>query len=631
MGAIAKLETRIDALADKLETMGSRPSNLDTLERGLAEVLAYVAERREQDSSGSDAFQRELARTQDSLEAVHETLSHVVDRLATLEQEKHARAAAAGQPLAMAAASGAPAMAFSHSPSIAPSAAPTVMPQAAQIAVVPSANAAPRKSDSPPSVRAAAAVAVATRGPANTRPAIDPSLPPDQPLEPGATRGLQSGLTPTPGSAAARIAASEAALGGATTPADKAAPADAATKKNFIEAARRAAQAAAGTEPVVRAVRPQPEAPIEAPTEGVGRLSKRIRTFLVGAAVILLIGGVVRVALNLFDPHSSTQPATQKTSATQPRTGKHVAASGSRTPGTASTLDSSRFVPTGLQGAPKPPQAADSTSNDVTGSIGAPSKTSGKAQDRPNQDSATPDAATAALDAQLPPALGGKPLREAAVKGDAGAEYEIGSRYAEGHGVPLDNAKAADWLGRAARKGVVVAQFRLGTLYEKGKGVTKDLGTARSLYEQAAEKGNAKAMHNLAVLYAEGGDGGKPDYSEALKWFVKAANYGVSDSQYNLGILYARGIGVQKNMVEAYKWFALAAAQGDKEAGKKQDDVAQKLDAKEMAQARTATENWVPQMQPTDAIRAPAPAGGWDQPATGYLPMQTLPVRLGLR
>jgi len=112
---------------------------------------------------------------------------------------------------------------------------------------------------------------------------------------------------------------------------------------------------------------------------------------------------------------------------------------------------------------------------------------------------------------------------------------------------------------------------------------------------------------------------------------VKAANYGVSDSQYNLGIFYARGIGVQKNMVEAYKWFALAAAQGDKEAGKKQDDVAQKLDAKEMAQARTATENWVPQMQPTDAIRAPAPAGGWDQPATGYLPMQTLPVRLGSR
>lgn len=643
MGAIAKLETRIDALAERFETVGSRPGNLDTLERGLAEVLAYVAERREQDASGSDAFQRELARTQDSLEAVHETLSHVVDRLATLEQEKHDNAKAAERPVTVMAAGGS-AMAFAHAPSMVPDVTPPAarsMPQASQIAVVPNAKAAPavsapqgalrtapRQPDQPPSVRAAAAVAVATRGPANTRPAIDPSLPPDQPLEPGAMRGLQSGGASAPTSAAARIAASEAALGSARTmPADTAAPADAATKKNFIEAARRAAQAAAATEPAVRAVRPQPEAPIEASADG-GGLSKRIRTFLVGAAVILLIGGVVRVALNLIDPHSSTRPAAQKASSMQPGTGKQVATTGSHTPATAPALDSSRFVQAGSQSAP---QVADSTADDVTGSIGQPSSVSGKAQDRPNQGGVTPDAVTAALDAQLPPALGGKLLREAAIKGDAGAEYEIGARYAEGHGIPLDNTKAADWLGRAAKQGVVLAQFRLGTLYEKGKGVTKDLETARSLYEQAAEKGNAKAMHNLAVLYAEGGDSGKPDYGEAFKWFVKAANYGVSDSQYNLGILYARGIGVPKNMIEAYKWFALAAAQGDKEAGKKQDEVAQKLDAKEMAQARTATESWVPQMQPTEAIRAPTPAGGWDQPATGYLPAQTLPVRLGAR
>ena len=65
---------------------------------------------------------------------------------------------------------------------------------------------------------------------------IDPSLPPDHPLEPGlgAVR-TRSGTSP-----ADRIAASEAALG----PAKPAVVPDAGGKANFIAAARRAAQAA---------------------------------------------------------------------------------------------------------------------------------------------------------------------------------------------------------------------------------------------------------------------------------------------------------------------------------------------------------------------------------------------------
>ena len=56
---------------------------------------------------------------------------------------------------------------------------------------------------------------------------------------------------------------------------------------------------------------------------------------------------------------------------------------------------------------------------------------------------------------------------------------------------------------------------------------------------------------------------GKPDYKTAAQWFRKAAEHGIADSQYNLGILYARGIGVEQNLAESYKWFSLAAAQGD--------------------------------------------------------------------
>ena len=77
----------------------------------------------------------------------------------------------------------------------------------------------------------------------------------------------------------------------------------------------------------------------------------------------------------------------------------------------------------------------------------------------------------------------------------------------------------------------------------------------------------------MAVLYAEGIDG-KPDYKTAAEWFRRAADYGVADSQYNLAILYARGIGVDQNILESYKWLALAALQGDNDAAKKRDEIA---------------------------------------------------------
>ena len=70
-------------------------------------------------------------------------------------------------------------------------------------------------------------------------------------------------------------------------------------------------------------------------------------------------------------------------------------------------------------------------------------------------------------------------LRSAALKGDASAAYEIGMRFAEGKGVPVNLDEAAKWYDRAANAGVVPAIFRLGTFYEKGHSVKKDADIAR--------------------------------------------------------------------------------------------------------------------------------------------------------
>ena len=69
-------------------------------------------------------------------------------------------------------------------------------------------------------------------------------------------------------------------------------------------------------------------------------------------------------------------------------------------------------------------------------------------------------------------------------------------------------------------------------------------------------------MHNLAVSYASGATG-KKNMAEAARRFAKAAALGLSDSQFNLAVLYERGDGVPQSLLDAYKWYSIAAAAGD--------------------------------------------------------------------
>ncbi|MGV1014219.1 MAG: peptidoglycan-binding protein [Methyloceanibacter sp.] len=201
----------------------------------------------------------------------------------------------------------------------------------------------------------------------------------------------------------------------------------------------------------------------------------------------------------------------------------------------------------------------------------------------------------------LPPAeLGPLALRQAAAEGDAKAQYLIALRYAQGKGTSRDLAEARRWLERAASAGLAPAQYRLGTMYERGEGIAKDLGRARSWYAAAAEKGNVKAMHNLAIG-DNSGDTDQTDYETAAKWHEAAAAYGFTDSQFNLGILYERGLGRPQNLVEAYKWFALAGLNGDAEAARQRDRVEVFLNSEELTKAVQAVKAWQPKAMNVDA------------------------------
>ncbi len=610
--AVGQLEDRITHLVEKLDTSNARLGHLETIEQALGDLLVFLErqpdiERPAEPSPEVSSLRQDVQQTKSSLESVQGAVEHLIDRLATIENDVRRPS---------------PAPTTADAPTDRPAAVAAAVPAAPPRAAYPAAPA-----PAAPAARAPAMPAVPEHRP------IDPDLPPDHPLEPGATRG-RGGNSPLE-----RIAASEAALGSAKPPAAPEPP----SKSSFIAAARRAAQAA-NSETSVRGEKPAPAAAGKAPRakSAATGWGDRVRSVLVAVSVVLIVLSSLHLVASLFNsgeesadgsPPQETQSAPKGNEAITPPAPRATDDPGepapkspaAPTPGRQSlNTPADAALPADAAGQPSMPTPAPAISaaapekKDVTGSIARPHPAIPGMSAMP-----APDFAPAP--ALLPPAAGapnldklplsiGSSLRTALAKNDPAAEYEIAQRYAEGRGLPQNLGEAADWFERAARQGLAPAQFRLGGFYEKGFGVKKDLDAARRLYLAAADAGNAKAMHNLAVLYAEGIDG-KPDYQNAAKWFRKAADYGLTDSQYNLGILYGRGIGMETNLPEAYKWFTLAARDGDRESASKRDDVGGRLDPKSLAVAKDAVQAWTPLEQPEAAIQASAPPGGWDSAA----------------
>ena len=61
-------------------------------------------------------------------------------------------------------------------------------------------------------------------------------------------------------------------------------------------------------------------------------------------------------------------------------------------------------------------------------------------------------------------------LRARADAGDAEAQTNLGAMYAQGEGVPQDDAAAVAWFRKAAEQGHAIAQFVLRFMHERGRG-----------------------------------------------------------------------------------------------------------------------------------------------------------------
>lgn len=155
-------------------------------------------------------------------------------------------------------------------------------------------------------------------------------------------------------------------------------------------------------------------------------------------------------------------------------------------------------------------------------------------------------------------------LRQSATKGDTSAQYNLGSMYAKGEGIPQDDREAAKWLRLAAEQGHAQAQADLGLKYYHGRGVPQGHSQAVAWTRKAANQGDVSAQGRLGLIFYDGALGVPQNYGEAIKWFRMAAHQGDTQAQRSLGEMYAKGQGVPKDFIKAHAWLNLAAAQGRK-------------------------------------------------------------------
>ena len=340
--AFAHLEQRVSYLLERLEASADhRAGNLGRVEDGLQDILRHLETQQATlarlaetsrgaaeptDSGLIDMVKRELSdirfsqseagrHTQDSLEAVHNTLGHVVDRLAMIEGDlRTVRTQPVAPPPETPPAPQASApVAAAPSVAVAPEPKPELPnPAAAQEHFV----SAPREFQAaPPPIQAVAAIApraiseILEPHAAPPRAAIEPGLPPDHPLEPG-TRPTGRVASPSE-----RIAASESAI--SEISASPSAPGPTSTS-SFIAAARRAAQAAAAAPPTDKAGRGPLKKSAGDKAKEPSTITSKIRSLLVAASVVVIVLGTFKMAMNLLDGGSAPQPSAVENSSEPP-------------------------------------------------------------------------------------------------------------------------------------------------------------------------------------------------------------------------------------------------------------------------------------------------------------------------
>jgi TPR repeat protein len=130
-------------------------------------------------------------------------------------------------------------------------------------------------------------------------------------------------------------------------------------------------------------------------------------------------------------------------------------------------------------------------------------------------------------------------LQQAALSRDENAQFELGSAYALGRGVPADPVIGYTWLTLAFANGNRQAE-----------------SVIRQLTQQLSQSQIAQ-----------------------IRW--------------NVGEMYANGVGIESDKVTAYMWFLLAELGGEKRSTVAKSELAAKMTSDQRSEASARASQWL--------------------------------------
>jgi localization factor PodJL len=507
--AIEALEQQIAELAHRLDASTTGLSSLTSLERTISHLFAELEKARgaalvaaenaadhpdPQLSDIGEELQRLRAvqdeadrRTVSTLNAVHETLEKVVDRLAMVEEELSLRPKQPGELLA---SGQAPVLAQQQRDSF----------KASQGGA---GDLAARRDSDRMSATASAA-------------ALEDFL-----IEPG---------TGFPGR--------REGTNGDTRHGRALEPEAPAARSDFIAAARRAARAAqmesvaTVAQTHARTVAPKDSAGLIGQTRNF--IAQHKRPVVLSLAALFVAIGAYAVVKTM----GHTQPTNLSSNIAAPAV--TMIAPGVSSPQIAAPA---RMSATALNPSPigsSAPQASPGVDPMATGSIGTPQDVGRDITQSDPQAAAEagdPRAqfmlATNYAEGRYAPrdlAAAAQWYAKAAAQGLAPAQYRLASFYEKGLGVQHDLGTARAWYQKAAEQGNIRAMHNLAVLAaDGGEDGRPDYATAAQWFKKAAEYGVRDSQYNLAVLLARG-LGVSQNFVSSYTWFAIAAAQGDNDA-----------------------------------------------------------------------------------------------------
>ena len=137
-------------------------------------------------------------------------------------------------------------------------------------------------------------------------------------------------------------------------------------------------------------------------------------------------------------------------------------------------------------------------------------------------------------------------------KGDSYCQLLLGMHYEKGWGIEQSYENALYYYELAAQQGNPEALYYIGDLYACGTGVTKSDDEAYKFYRLSAERGFGRAYLKMGEYFSS-----KNEEKRAFEYYKMAAENGLAKGYYELGRYYQRLIG-DENQERCRKYFRLA-------------------------------------------------------------------------